>query len=139
MMVRRLALVVVVLAGLSACGQSTAAPARDRVVSESSNEQTIHLDVGATLAIELHETPGTGYAWRTTARPNARILRLLSARYVPAPHHPGIVGTGGEAVWRYRAQHPGRASTLIKLFPPGARRKAVRAFHLTVVVGHRPR
>jgi len=129
---------VLVAVAVFGAGAAGCASARDRTVTESANGKTIRLAVGKVVAIELRETPGTGYAWRTTTKPKPRILRLLSARFVPDAHPPGVVGFGGTAIWRYRGKRPGRTSTVIKLFPPGVGRRAVRTFRLTVIA-RRPR
>ena len=69
-------------------------------------------------------------------RPSVEItLSPEGSRYVPAPHPPGLVGSGGTAIFEFRATSHGAQRlklTYAQHFDPSA--KPAKVFSLTVEV-----
>lgn len=71
---------------------------------------TVRVHVGDTIVLSLAANASTGYSWRVTSRA-PRVLRLLSARYVPPrATSPPLVGAPGTYVARFAVAHAGRGT-----------------------------
>ena len=79
-------------------------------LTEAANGTTVRVHVHETVVLTLPANASTGYAWRITARA-ATVLRLLSARYVPAKAtNPPLVGAPGTYVARFAVVRSGRGT-----------------------------
>ena len=129
----RIALVVVVAILMALAGASSAS-AMTVVVRQGDSGRTLQLRPGDVVKLNLAENPSTGYGWRFRKRPNRRVLRLVSSRFVADPVPPGTVGGGGKHEWVFRARVRGRTSFRLWLTPPGQSDMPTRRFGLRVRV-----
>jgi inhibitor of cysteine peptidase len=73
--------------------------------------RSLELEPGAAIDVQLASNPSTGYAWRASGPPDARVLRLVSSRFLPAVEDgEPVVGRGGTEVWRFEAVAAGTTS-----------------------------
>src|SRR4051812_21075278 len=95
----------------------------------ASSGHTIKLKAGSRATISLPSNPGTGYHWVVVTKPNARVAKLVSSRFVNPPQTtPPTVGATGKQVYtlrgvaagttRFRANYvsPGRNQTVGKRY-----------------------
>ena len=59
---------------------------------------------GESFEIKLNENPTTGYSWALAQLPEN--FYLLNELYMPEPHKPGMVGTGGVRLFNFVAVKP---------------------------------
>jgi predicted secreted protein len=94
----------------AACTSST--PQRSTTVkltaSDNGTVQTLHpTDV---LVVTLDSNVTTGFRWELSGKPDASVLKLQSSEYVAPSESPGVVGAGGQEVWRFHAVGEGTAT-----------------------------
>jgi inhibitor of cysteine peptidase len=121
-------LVAGLLAGCSG-GGSGSGPVS---VGASDDHGTVHLSTGQILEVSLPANPTTGFSWAVVEQSG---LVAAGSRYVPAPHRPGLVGSGGTAVFEFRAPSRGVQHldmTYAQHFDPSV--PPARTFSLTVDV-----
>lgn len=71
------------------------------VLTDKDNGKSVTLRRGEMLTVRLRENPTTGYSWAimTTRLP----LTLVSDKYIPSQHNPGVVGAGGIREFNFKA------------------------------------
>jgi len=97
---------------LVACAVAAPAAAAPVVtLTEHANRTTVAVHVGDRLVVRLPANASTGYEWRFTST-GGPLLRLLSARYLPAPRKAGppIVGAPGTFIAQLAVQRIGRSA-----------------------------
>ena len=129
----RIALVIA-LAALVALAGASSASAMTVLVRQGDSGRTLQLRPGDVVKLSLAENPSTGYGWHFRRRPNRRVLRLTSSRFVADPAPPGTVGVGGKHEWTFKARARGRTAFRLWLTPPGQREMPTRRFGLRVRV-----
>jgi predicted secreted protein len=67
------------------------------LLTRQDHGQSLHLPVGATIAVQLDESPTTGYTWAD--RSDGQVVRPDGDDFTAAA--PGAVGGGGLRQWRY--------------------------------------
>ncbi|MFA4964206.1 MAG: protease inhibitor I42 family protein [Thermoleophilia bacterium] len=104
-----LATLVVVAAGLVACGGSTGpAPAPTHVfLTEKDSSGELVADVGALVTVTLVENPSTGYAWTMWLGPGLRLLEEAYDQPSSSPSGPQLVGVAGARRWTVRVERAG--------------------------------
>ena len=80
------------------------------IVDQSFNDQTVTLQVGATLELALAENPTTGYRW-TISDAGAPVVHLQSDNFVSGGTKPG---TGGTHTFRFEISKPGEATIQLR-------------------------
>eukprot|EP00389_Voromonas_pontica_P000322 GDKH01000462.1.p1 GENE.GDKH01000462.1~~GDKH01000462.1.p1 ORF type:complete len:142 (+),score=35.63 GDKH01000462.1:179-604(+) len=75
------------------------------VTLSSGAKKAIAVGVGQEFEVKLPGNPTTGFSWKETKVPKG--LSKESSTYVPAPHAPGIVGSGGTFQFRFKALEEG--------------------------------
>lgn len=108
----RLAVVVIGIAGLTACSSTDRSASSTATLSLSDDKQCpTTLSVGSTLSVSLPSNPSTGYRWEL-ASDAAPLLKTLSAEYY-TPNQDNIVGAGGTVTWRFKAVATGEAQLML--------------------------
>lgn len=78
-------------------------------VGDADAGKTVNLHVGDAFTVRLESNVTTGYGWRTKERKgNSLALVGKQPQYVPDPAAPGVVGSGGHDLFRYKATKPGK-------------------------------
>ena len=81
---------------------------REGVVAPQ-NGGSVAVRQGAPLVINLDE-PATGYGWARTGDPGAALWWIGGPDFTPDPLPAGMMGIGGTATFRFRAETPGTAT-----------------------------
>lgn len=115
-------------ARFSASARAAAARTIDLTAKDSG--RTISLRKGDRVVVKLAANETTGYHWSTTVRPDRRVVRLTSSRYVPTPTSEPIAGSGGTQVIRLTAAGAGRTRFATAYLSPGTPHTVGRRFRL---------
>jgi predicted secreted protein len=117
----------------------SAAPATKTVTSKDSGK-TITISKQQGLHIDLDECVSCGYRWRTTAKPNPKVLTRRSSTTSrdcppppPDPGKPSFVCGTYTRVFRYIGKSTGSTKIRLEYFGP-AKKKSSDAFRITVRV-----
>jgi inhibitor of cysteine peptidase len=60
-----------------------------------------------TFEISLKSNPSTGYSWKWIKNKNSKILDSISSNYIPTKVKEGIVGSGGNEIWKFKGNNSG--------------------------------
>ena len=105
----------------------------DLTVTAGENGQTVQLEVGQTLVLELVENQSTGYLWNFTEEPDARVLSPLDDDY--EVDDPDSEGSSGVHTWRFEAKAPGSTSIAMEnYFQTEPEKQGSDPFSIEVVV-----
>lgn len=108
----RLAVVIIGVAGLTACSSTGTSTQPQSTLSLSDDKQCpATLSVGSTLSVALPSNPSTGYRWELTSDASP-LLKLINAEYY-SPAKENIVGAGGTSTWRFQAVAAGEAQLML--------------------------
>ncbi|WP_166481918.1 protease inhibitor I42 family protein [Scytonema sp. UIC 10036] len=80
-------------------------------LSSIDNGKTITLKRGQMLVIRLDENPTTGYRW-STPNLSTQVLQLKNDQFNQFSH--GAIGSGGQRVFIFQANHPGQIKLQLK-------------------------
>lgn len=134
--VHRLAGSLAVLATLAlpACGSDTGSDGDPRMVELTAEDagSTVSVRPDDEIVVTLDSNATTGFAWELTAEPAAEILEFIGSEYVDP--ETGLVGAGGQEVWRFRAAAEGTTSFELTYLRSFSGETAGEPFDLTVVV-----
>ncbi len=83
----------------------------DIILSNVDNGKTIALTSGQKLILQLSENPTTGYRWSLPML-KPEILRLVDDRFDLSS--PVAMGSGGQRILTFQANHPGQLSLNLK-------------------------
>lgn len=75
-------------------------------VQEKKGPQSVLVGKKDTLQVILAGNPTAGYQWTQHVVPPC--LKTVESRYVPDKVKPGVVGSGGRYIWRYKAVTAGK-------------------------------
>lgn len=101
---------------LAACAQQ---PPRHNVTVDKQQDCPVSLHTGQNLILSLPSNPTTGFRW-LVQNPAQSVLRSLGPEVYNNPQDAGIVGNGGQSVWRFQAQHAGAGTLLLVYQQPWA-------------------
>jgi inhibitor of cysteine peptidase len=59
------------------------------------------------LEISLKSNPSTGYSWKWIKNQSSKIVDSVSVNYIPTKVKEGIVGSGGNEIWKFKANQSG--------------------------------
>ena|ERR1700754_613111 len=119
-----------VLVAVSLAGTAPA----ERVLTKADSGTTVTIAANEQLEIELSECRTCGYRWKTTAKPDPRVLtRRPQGRKDPACQPPSCIGGSSTTVFRYTGDGIGRTRIRLQYFGPG-QSKASGTFRVTVRV-----
>lgn len=114
---------------------ATSAHSGETTVGDADSGQTINLHVGDTLTVRLEANATTGYGWRTKERKGDSLATVgKQPEYVPDPVKPGVVGSGGHALFRFKATKPGTESLGFVYIRPIQPDKVAKQVKFQVVV-----
>lgn len=92
---------------LAACNTSAGpSPATVHLTAADNGKPQI-LHPGDVLVVTLDSNATTGFRWQLSGKPAANVLKLDGSEYVAPSTSPGMVGAGGQEVWRFRAAGEG--------------------------------
>jgi inhibitor of cysteine peptidase len=83
----------------------------ERILTRADNGHSIAMPVGASLSIQLDESPTTGYVWANKTAGDA--LLLEGSDFAPAA--PNLMGGGGQRTLRFLVAKPQTSTLLLKL------------------------
>ena len=105
----------------------------DLTVTTEENGQTVQLEVGQTLVVELVENQSTGYLWNFTEEPDPRVLSPVEDDY--DVDDPDAEGSSGVHSWRFDAVAPGSTSLAMQnYFQTEPEKQGSDPFSIEVVV-----
>jgi inhibitor of cysteine peptidase len=100
-------------------------------VDESADGQSVDLEAGQLLEVDLPDNPTTGFRWVVTSD-GAPACALEGDSYrSPATSRPG---QGGRHVWQFRAGPPGQGTIALAYRRPWESDGAERTFTLAIAV-----
>ncbi len=91
-------------------------------LADKDNGRKVSLNAGDTLVVRLKSNVTTGYSWRMAdGTPDTALSSWLKTSgeplYVPDPHAPHVVGSGGTQVFRFHAPPFKGAMEAIQVVP----------------------
>lgn len=134
--VARAALLFVIVLMTACTRAEQAEPGREIEIDESHNGQQVELAPGEMLVIRLTSNPTTGYEW-AIAELDARLLQQIGGRGFEssAPDDPAPPpGTGGWAIYRFRAISAGEAALKLIYHQPWTEQESIGVYAVRVVV-----
>ena len=108
------------------------APATKTVTSKD-NGSTITIAKSQPLRVELSECGSCGYSWRTTAKPDPKVLSRRPSLHKDQTCEPPCTGGNDTIVFRYTGKATGRTKIRLEYFGPG-KSKSSKTFRITVRV-----
>jgi Predicted secreted protein len=118
---------------LVACDSSTGPTPITMNLTAADNGKNLTMHPADVLVITLDSNVTTGFRWELSSRPVAKVLSLEDSRYVVPSTSPGVVGAGGQEVWRFRAVGEG-TTTLELTYQRASGETSGRPFSITVRV-----
>ncbi len=102
--------------------------------TDGDNGKTLFVARGGVIELRLESNPSTGYAWHVVSHTN--LQPEGEPTYEATPVAAGTVGSGGFAVYHFRAVRAGRGSLALDLRSPAfkAGDKPAQTFRATVQV-----
>ena len=98
------------------------------------NGSTLSIPVGGKIVVRLASNPTTGYDWELVEL-DTTVVEDTAVTYVPDPVPPGLVGSGGTAVWQFTAVGEGETALRLEYrrpFEPEADPEDVFEVNITV-------
>ena len=117
---------------LVALSLTTATPAVKTLDIKDSGK-TVTISKNQPLHIELSECGSCGYSWKTTAKPDPKVLKRLPNTQNGMTCQPPCTGGSFTTVFRYDGKATGRTTLKLEYFGPG-KKKSSKTFRLTVKV-----
>lgn len=87
----------------AACRSSTGPTSTTVNLTAADNGKTQTLHPTDVLVVTLDSNVTTGFRWELLGKPDANVLKLQSSEYIAPSTSPGVVGAGGQELWRFRA------------------------------------
>lgn len=84
--------------------------------TEADSGKTLEASVGQKFTITLRGNETTGYVWQMTKGTNSKIVKKISDKYMP--DNTGLVGSGGDHVWTYKAVAAGETTITLNYLRP---------------------
>jgi inhibitor of cysteine peptidase len=130
------------LAGISsgnAATQAANAKPKEFAISESDAGKTLKLGDNTIVAISLAGNATTGYSWSVTKIEGAALEQAGDIQYVPDRTRPGMVGSGGTSIAKFRAAKVGTATITLGYARPWEKdTPPIKTFTITLVVEKAP-
>ena len=86
------------------------------VAEDSKSASVMEARTGEEFTIILSANPTTGYQWQLAEPLNKKIVLLLNSEYIA--EKPGLIGSGGKEMWRFKALRKGSADIKFKYVRP---------------------
>gem|GEM_PF-1106077 len=111
-------LLAVLLAVAMTAGCGTSTPTGNETSPGQITGNVTHEDVQATVGeqfnIALDSNPSTGYLWEITKQPTATIVQMEGTKFEQSAGSTGLVGAGGEQVWKCKAMAVGQTDMIME-------------------------
>ncbi len=110
-----------------------------KTITSADNGKTVTIAKSQQLHVDLAECGSCGYSWRTTTKPDAKVLTTGKSTTKdpdcppPKQGEPECVGGGHTRVFRYTGKATGKTTLRLEYFGPG-RKKSSKTFRVTVRV-----
>jgi predicted secreted protein len=117
---------------LVALSVATAAPAT-KTLTSADNGKTVTIAKSQQLNIELSECGSCGYSWKTTAKPDRKILSRRPNVHKDSTCEAPCTGGSYTTVFRYTGKATGHTKIRLEYFGPG-KSKSSKTFRITVRV-----
>jgi inhibitor of cysteine peptidase len=98
---------------LVACDSSPEPTSTTVNLTAADNGTTRTLHPTDALVVTLDSNVTTGFRWELSGRPDTNVMSLEGSEYLAPSTSPGVVGAGGQEVWRFRAV--GEGTTTLEL------------------------
>src|SRR5690242_6523783 len=108
------------------------APATKTVTSADSGK-TVTIAKHQQLQIDLSECGSCGYRWKTTVKPDAKVLKRRAVLHTDPTCQAPCTGGSYTKVFRYEGKAAGRTKLRLEYFGPG-KSKSSDTFRLTIRV-----
>lgn len=116
-----------------------AAPAGELAVTQADNGKTLQLGDRKTIVISLAGNATTGYAWSVSKVAGTALQQDGEVQYVPLKVQPGMVGSGGVSVAKFRAVKAGQSTIRLEYARPWEHGvPPAKTFEVTIVVDQAP-
>lgn len=89
--------------------KESAAASTPVTVTKADDGKTVKAAVGQELELRLAGNPTTGFSWALLQCEGDAVAAVGQGDYVQKPAQPGMVGVGGEFVFKFRAVKAGKA------------------------------
>jgi inhibitor of cysteine peptidase len=123
----------------TATAPEPATKAADLAVTEADNGKTLTMGNHKTATISLAGNATTGYSWTVTKTDGAAFEQVGTVDYVPDRSPPGMVGTGGTSVVKFKAVKVGQSTiTMGYARPWETGKEPAKTFTVTLVVDKVP-
>ena len=121
--------------GAAAPVEKTAPPAGPLQITKAENGKVLSVAAGQDVGIRLAGNITTGYEWVLVTREGAVLEGAGAGTYEQNKAEPGMVGVGGEFVFKFRAAKPGKAKLTFAYQRPWEKKVApAETFSVTVSV-----
>src|SRR4051794_3630856 len=117
---------------LATLGLANAAPATKSVTSADSGK-TVTIAKHQQLNVELSECGSCGYSWKTTVKPDPKVVKRRSVLHTDPTCQPPCTGGSYTKIFRYAGKAAGRTKIRLEYFGPG-KSKSSKTFRLTIRV-----
>jgi predicted secreted protein len=117
---------------LAALSLASAAPAT-KTLTAKDNGKTVTIAAAQKLDVDLSECGSCGYRWKTTTKPDPKVLTRRAQLHKDQTCQPRCVGGSDTTVFRYTGKATGRTSLRLEYFGPG-KSKSSKTFRITVRV-----
>lgn len=84
--------------------------------TEADSGKTIEVSVGKQFTITLRGNATTGYTWQMAKGTNSKIVKKISDVYTA--DNTGLVGSGGDHVWTFKAVAAGETTITLNYLRP---------------------
>jgi inhibitor of cysteine peptidase len=108
--------------------------AADVPVGSDQNGKTITVAPGDSIVITLSGNPTTGFQWTVAGKPGPALEQVGEVEYKPSAARPGVVGSGGAFVVRFKAAEAGQATVKMAYARSWESVPPAQTFEVTVVV-----
>src|SRR3954449_12861266 len=115
---------------LVALSLTTAAPAT-KTLTDKDNGRTVTIAAQQKLAIELSECGSCGYSWKTTVKPDRKVITRRTVLHTDPTCQPPCTGGSYVKISRYGGKAEGRTKIRLEFFSPG-QSKSSKTFRLTI-------
>jgi predicted secreted protein len=89
---------------------------------------------GDEFTIELTSNPTTGYQWE--ANWDDEYVKLISQKYVPDQHLPGMVGFGGTEIYTFKALKKGHTEIRLDYMRPWDNSLPVKSYLYSIKINN---
>jgi inhibitor of cysteine peptidase len=107
---------LVAIALISGCGSSTkstsSTPSGGEVTGNVTGE-SIQANAGEQFQVTLESNPTTGYEWKITTRPDAKVVTEKGSTFI-APSSSSVMGAPGTEVWTFQAVAAGNTNIVFE-------------------------